>query len=955
MNKTLRIMLLLLAVLFLAVCSTTRQAVEPATKTAPARAMEPDDLIPVDPDILIGRLENGLTYYLKNNYKPEKRAELRLVVKAGSVLEDDNQRGMAHFAEHMAFNGTENFNKQELVDYLESIGMRFGPDLNAYTSFDETVYMLQVPTDSVEIVETAFQILEDWAHRVSYEGEEIDRERGVVIEEWRSGRGASARMFDKQFPILLQASKYADRLPIGKVEVIESFEHDTLRRFYRDWYRSDLMAVVAVGDFDRSLFEQLIREHFSRLSPVKNPRKRTSFPVPGHEETLFAIATDPEATSTSVGIYYKHDVEPENRVADYRRNIIEGLYNAMFNQRLEELTKQADPPFLYASSGSGRFIRTKEFYVLSAGVKENGIERGLETILTAAERIRRYGFSDSELDRQKKETLRSMERAYNERDKSESYRFAAEFIRNFLMGEPIPGIEYEYELFKKYVPGITLEEVNALAERLITDQNRVITVNGPEKTGVAIPGETELLAVFDSVAQKTIEPYVDTFSEKPLIATPLSPLPITDEREIEELGVTEWRLANGITVVLKPTDFKNDEVIFTSFSPGGSSLVPDENIIPATTATSVVTEGGVGDFTKIDLEKALSGKVVSVSPWISELQEGISGSASPRDLETMFQLIHLYLTVPRRDSEAFQSYTSRIKGYIENRSASPEAAFSDTIMVTMTQYHPRVRPWTLHLIDEMDLDASYAIYRDRFADAGDFTFFFVGNFAPDTIRPLMERYLGSLPSQNREETWLDTGIEPPKGVIAKSIYRGIEDKCRVSITFTGPFSWNRQNRYDLQSMIGVLRIRLREVLREDMGGTYGVGVSASFSHYPDQEYTISIGFGCDPERAEELITSVFSEIETIKETGAGEEYLTKVKENQRREHEINLKQNSFWLSNLSFYYYHGEDPLQILEFDSYVDGFSSATVQTAARQYFDMNNYVRVVLYPEGSQQTAPK
>jgi len=927
-------------------CATTQKISTTAEKPS-VQSNKQKNILPVDNNVIIGKLKNGFTYYIRENHKPENRLELRLVVKTGSVLEDDDQQGLAHFTEHMAFNGTKNFEKQELVDYLESIGMRFGPDLNAFTSFDETVYMLQVPADSTHIIEKAFQILEDWAHNMSFDDEEIDKERGVIVEEWRSRRGASARMNDKQYPILFQGSRYAERMPIGKMEIVETFPYDTIRRFYRDWYRPDLMAVIAVGDFDREWIENKIRTHFSRLSSPAQPRERQTYPVPDHEETLFAIATDPEATQSSVGIYYKHDVRPEVTDDDYRMKLVEALYNGMLNQRLHELTKESDPPFLYGYSAKGRIVRSKEVYLLGTSVKDNGIERGLEALMTEAARVRQYGFTSTELERQKKEMLRFIEQAYKERDKTESAGYASEYGRNFLSGEPIPGIEYEYEMYTRYIPGISLAEINRLADTWISDHNRVILVNAPEKPEIRVPGENDILAVMSAVEQKDIKPYVDEVSDLPLVETVPAPSPVESEYTMEDIGVTEWRLANGVRVILKPTDFKNDEIQFTSFSPGGHSLVSDEDYIAASTASSVIGEGGVGNFNLIELGKMLSGKVVRVSPWIGGMQEGISGSASPQDVETMFQLIYLYFTSPRSDSTAFMSFRSRMKGYIENRSASPETVFSDTVSVTMAQYHHRARPISEKLLDEMDLETSFEVYRDRFRDAGDFTFFFVGNFELQTFRPLVETYIGGLPTENRKETWKDIGMDYPKGVISKEVRAGMEPKSRVNIIFTGPFKWVYQNRYDLGAMADVLRIKLRETLREDMGGTYGVGVSHSMSHYPDEEYRVAISFGCAPERVEELTSAVFTQIDSLKTFGTTDEYLTKVRETHRRKRETDLRENSFWLSVLRFYYYHNEDPLTLLEFDEKVENLSLDAIQKTAQQYFNMDNYVKVVLYPK--------
>ncbi len=903
--------------------------------------------LPFDPQVKIGTFENGVKYYIRVNKKPEDRAELRLVVNAGSVLENDNQQGLAHFCEHMAFNGTLHFAKNELVDYLESIGMRFGPDLNAYTSFDETVYMLQIPTDSASIVENAFQILEDWAHNVSYDDKEIDKERGVIIEEWRLGRGAEARMRDKQFPILFKGSQYAVRLPIGKKDILDSFQHDTLRRFYKDWYRPDLQAVIAVGDFDMQWIESLIKKHFASIPAKKDERKRELFPVPDNKGTLFAIASDPEATRTSVSIYYKMDVKPEKTIADYRRQMIGSLYNSMLNQRFDEKLHHADPPFLYAYSGKGRFVRTKEVYLLSAGVKDNMIPQGLETLLTESRRVKEYGFTQTELERKKKEMMRGMEQALKERDKTESRNYVAEYTRNFLVNEPIPGIENEFKYYKELLPGIQLSEVNKLASEWIHNSNRVVLVNSPEKKGVKVPTKEDLLAIMHKVDQMKIDAYVDQVSDEPLVKEIPKSGKIVAEKAFDSLGVTQWKLSNGVRVVLKPTNFKNDEIRFTSFSPGGNSLVGEKDYIPAITAAAVVGEGGLGSFSQIDLQKKLSGKVVCVSPYIGTLTEGISGSASPEDMKTMFQLIYLYFTAPRMDSTAFQSYKTRMKGFIENRSARPETAFQDTIQVTMAQHHYRARPWSLALLDEMNLSDSFQIYKQRFADASDFTFFFVGNFDTLTIKKDVLTYLGSLPATHRNETWKDPGIEPPKGVVEKTINKGMAPKSQVRFMFTGPYRWSRQNNYDLQSMTSVLRIKLREVLREDLGGTYGVAVWASTSKYPKEEYTLGISFGCAPDRVEELSKNVIVQIDSLKKFPPAKIYLQKVKETQLRKNETNLKQNRFWLRQLNEYYFTGLNPYDILQYPDLVDHLNAETIRSTAENYFNMKNYVRVVLFPE--------
>jgi zinc protease len=918
-----------------------------ATAAAPTATPTAEQPLPLDPTVIHGALDNGLTYYIRRHNEPKQRAELRLVVNAGSVLEDDDQRGLAHFVEHMAFNGTENFAKQEIVDYMESIGMRFGADLNAYTSFDETVYMLTVPTDDREIVETGFQILADWAHRISFEDEEIEKERGVMIEEWRLGRGAQARIFDKQAPVIFKGARYADRLVIGTLEVLQTSPHEVLRRFYQDWYRPDLMAVVAVGDFDAETIEKLIASNFGQI-PARHPRRpRKEYGVPDHEGTRYAIATDPEATYTRFSVINPLPRDDLVTAADYRRSLVQGLHDTMLSQRLQERTREADPPYLGAGGGKGSLVRTKAAFSLGAAVREGGLERGLEAVMIEAERAQRFGFTETELERAKSAFLRSMEQAYRERDKFKSRSFASEYVQHFLTRETAPGIEAELELAQRYVPGITLEEVNALSAWWHSEVNRIITASGPQKEGVPPPQESTIAAIMARAAAADIDAYDDRVADQPLMAAAPAPVAIMFESTIDELGVTEWRLANGARVVFKPTDFKNDEILFTAFSPGGSSLVDDADYVAAATATAVVTEAGVGDFDLIQLQKLLADKVVSVQPYISELEEGISGGASPEDLETMFQLIHLYVTTPRRSEQAFSSVRQRQRGFVENRLARPESVFSDRVTAIATQDHFRRRPWSLQLIDEMDLDTSFEVYQDRFADTSDFTYIFVGNVTADQLRPLVESYLGSLPSKGREESWRDVGVRSPQGVVEETVVKGIEPKSRVMILFPHDFEWTRHNRFDLQSTAEILRIRLREVLREDEGGTYGVGVNASTSRYPREMSTFSVSFGCSPDRVDELIPLVYEEIRKLQEHGPRAQDVAKVQQQDRRSREVQLRENGFWLSALESYLWHDQDPRLILQYDELVDGLTADAIQETAQRWIDFDRRIEVVLMPE--------
>ncbi len=974
--------LLLAPFLFLAACASSERAAPPPDASLPDAALLAEPL-GLDPAVRTGTLANGLTYFVRRNAEPQARAELRLVVDAGSVLEDEEQRGLAHFVEHMAFNGTERYAKQELVDYLEGLGMRFGPDLNAYTSFDETVYLLQVPTDSAALLATGFDVLREWASAITFEGEEIDKERGVVLEEWRGGRGAQARVRDAQFPVLFAESRYAERLPIGDPDVLQNAPHDALRRFYQTWYRPDLMAVVAVGDLDPDAVEQTIRETFGGLDNPPTPTPRPSFDLPGHADTRFAIATDPELTTTSVAVLYKEAPDREATVGAYRRILLDRLYNRMLNARLYERTQQADAPFLGAFTGKAGFVRASDLYLMQALVADGGIPAGLDALLTEAARVRRHGFLASELVRAKADLLRELEVAYNERATTESRRFASELVSLFLEDEPAPGIEREYALAQTLLPTVSLAELDALAEQVVGEQNRVVLVSAPEADGVAVPTEAELAAVFEAVEKRLdrqgIEPYTETLSAEPLVPSPPAPGTVAGQSVYADgSGVTEIELENGVRVVLKPTDFKADEVLVTAFSPGGTSLAPDAAFRSAEQASAAVNVGGVGAFSAVALDKKLAGAAVRVQPYVGSREEGFSGSASPEDLETLFQLLHLYATAPRPDDEAFGAYTERLRGVLQNRSARPESAFADTLQVTLAQHHPRSAPFTAEALSEVALGPALAFYRDRFGDASDFTFVFVGAFTAEQIEPLVRQYLATLPASGRTEEPRDLGIRPPTGIVEKTVRRGIEPKARVQLVFSGDLSVRldtldadatieingrriavadsvygarqlaaRSERFLLSALADALRIRLREELREDLGGVYGVGVGASADRMTGL-YSVSIGFGCDPGRVDELTAAVFDEIARFKDEGPTTAVLKKVKEGDRRAQELALRENEAWIAALGEAYRYGEAPMAAADQSDLIEELSYGAVRGAAQYYLNLNRYVQVTLLPEG-------
>ncbi len=907
--------------------------------------------IPTDPNIKKGVLSNGLTYYIRKNSKPEDKVELRLVVNVGSMMEDEDQQGLAHFLEHMAFNGTKNFEKNELVSYLQSVGVKFGADLNAYTSFDETVYILPIPSDDETILDKGLLVLEDWAHNITLSDEEIDKERGVVLEEWRLGQGANQRMRDEWFPVMFKNSRYAERLPIGKKEVLENFKYETIRQFYKDWYRPDLMAIVVVGDIDPEAMERKIKERFGKIPSVKEPKVRKLFEVPNHEETYVSVVTDPEASFTQIQLIYKQENEPTTKLDEYRRDIVYNLYSGMITKRLQELRQSANPPFFFASTSYGSMVRSKSNYSSFAVVGENGVENGLKALITENERVKRFGFTEGELARYKAEMLNSMETAYNEQDKTESERYTSEYVRNYLNNEPIPGINFEFDFYKKVLPTIGVEEINALAKKWITDGNRVVVITGPEKEGVVMPTEDEVLNLLKQTESADIAAYDDGQLKSELMDQKPIAGKVVSTKKLEVIDATEIVLSNGVRVVLKSTDFKNDEILMRAYSLGGQSLYPDADDNNASYASQIINESGVAEFTVTDIQKMMSGKTVRVNPFIGGLTEGFNAGAAPKDLETMLQLVHLYFTNPRKDPEAFESFKTKNKMLYGNLMSNPQFYYSDQVNKILTQDHPRAGGFpTNEDMDAIKYERAFEIYKDRFADASDFNFFFVGNFNVSEITPMLETYLGSLPSKNREETWKDLGIRPPSEKTETTVSKGTDQKSQVTIVFTGKTDYNKDNNYNLRTFGELVTIKLIELLREEKGGVYGVGAFGSVSKYPYENYTFRIGFPCGPENVDELVKATFEQIEKIKAEGVSEEDINKLKETQKRQRKEDLKKNDYWLNSLYTYYFNESDVNSFYDYDKQIEELTAQALQNTAKQYLDKDNYIKIILMPESGE-----
>jgi len=905
--------------------------------------------LPLDPKVRIGKLDNGMVYYIRQNKKPEKRVELRLVNNVGSLMETDAQQGLAHFTEHMCFNGTTNFPKNELVNFLQTIGVRFGADINAYTSFDETVYMLQIPTDKEGLLEKGYQVIEDWAHNVTMDSKEIDKERGVITEEWRLGLGANDRMSKKYFPVIFKGSKYADRMPIGKIDIIRNFKHETLREYYKDWYRPDLQAVIVVGDINVDSAEAKIKQHFGKIKNPENPKPRPVYDIPGNTEPLIAIETDKEATNNMVMLFYKHPHNVKQTIGDYKEYLMEELYNGMLNARLSEIALKADAPFVGASTSYGGFLgRSSDAYTSYAMAKENQIEKSLEVVLSENERVKKFGFLETEFERQKEELLSNMEKAAKEADKTESANFCSEYADHFLSQEPIPGVKNELKFTKKLLPEITLAEINALAKKWITDENMALVVTAPDKEGVKVPTKEQILNVIKNSKTKQLEAYIDNFKSEPLLAEELKGSKVTAKVENKEIGFTELTLANGIKVVLKPTDFKNDEILVSAYSPGGHSLYPDQDFLSANFSATIVDQSGIANFDNVQLEKKLKGKVVQISPYISEIKEGFTGSSTPKDFETLLELTYLYFKSPRKDTAAFNTFIGQMKSQLKFIKANPQFAFYDTLYKTSYPNAPRIilAP-TEEQLNKINLDKAFSIYQDRFADASDFKFFFVGNFDVDSITPLIEKYIGSLPIINRKENWKDVSASFAKGENEIKFYKGTEKQGMVGLLMSGNIEWNDKNKLSIAMLQEIIEIKLVEVIREKMSGVYSPQAMINIDHYPKSEYNVMVMFGCSPKMADKLTKAVFGIMKDMIKKGPSQIDLDKAKEAIKRERETNLKKNNYWLHKLESAYMNEEDINKSLEFDNQVNAMSIEDIKQISQKCFTKDHYVRVVLMPE--------
>lgn len=907
--------------------------------------------IPKDSNLVIGTLPNGLTYYIRKNVEPKNRAELYLVNKVGSILETDEQQGLAHFTEHMAFNGTRDFPKNELISYLQKAGVRFGADLNAYTGFNQTVYQLPLPTDSTAVFEKGFDILANWAGYVTFDDKEIDQERGVIIEEDRQrGKNAQERMSKQLLPVLLANSKYAERLPIGKLDILRNFKYQTIKQFYKDWYRPDLQAVIAVGDFDVAKVEQLIKDNFSDLKNPVGEKKRENFAIPDNAEPLVKIVTDPEFPYNVASVTYKHAEVLENTEAALKNKIITNLINTMLSNRLTEIVQKGNAPFVFAQSNYGSFqgglVNLDAFNSVAVSKDAAGLEAAIKAVVAENVRMKKYGFTSTELERAKVNLQTAVDKQFKERDKTKSSVFVQKYVDGFLKGQTVPSIDYIYNFYAKNLSKISIAEVNKLAATFVTENNIIATIQAPEKEKEKLPSEATFLT-WIKTAGEDVKPYVDNVVDKPLMATKPKAGSILSEKKVAEIGVTELTLSNGVKVILKPTEFKNDQILFTASSKGGTSLASDEDFRSAQMADQLVNESGIADFNETQLGKLLTGKVASASPYIGTYSEGISGSASPKDLETALQLTYLYFTAPRKDESVLKTQLESLQTVLSNRLTQPTAVFQDTATAVLNSYKKRAQQITIPELSQINLDKAIAFYKQRFANAADFTFTFVGNFKLEEIKPLLTTYLASLPANGNKETFKDLGLEPVSGEITKKVYKGLEDKANVSLIYHGNYNYSDKENLQLDALKAILEIKILERLREKESGVYSPRVNVSYDNEPKQQYSVGISFSCAAANVDKLIAAAIDEVKTLQKNGASADDIQKFKAEEERQLELQLRENGFWLGYLQNAYTNKEDPKKVLTYTKTLSEVTNASTKKAAGQYLNNNNFIKLILLPE--------
>jgi zinc protease len=904
--------------------------------------------LPKDPALRTGKLPNGFTYYIRHNEEPQHRALFYLVNKVGSVLEDDDQQGLAHFMEHMNFNGTTHYPKNQLVDYLQKAGVRFGADLNAYTKMNETVYELPIPTDDPSMVKSAVSIMRDWAQEATLDSIEVEKERGVILEEERLGKGAQDRLRRQFLPMLMNNSRYASRQPIGIDDVLLHAKPSVLKRFHHDWYRPDLQALVVVGDINVDEMEKMIKQQFATEKNPAHERPRPAYPITLNGANHFMLATDPELSNVSLNIFYKIKMPKMQTVADYEASLKRRVALALLeNRRYTELNSRHDVAYIGSNVGIESLEGGIGVFAYDVTPKDGQLELAFKQTWEGLERIKRYGFTQQEMDKVKQSMLRSLDQEKAEKDKTPSSAYVGEYQSMFLANEAAPGFDWEYNYMKQHLNDVTLADVAAITKEYLSQTNNMdILVEAPEKERASMPDSATVVGWMKQVASGDIKPYKDAAIDTTLLPVKPTPGKVVSRTTIPELGITTLTLSNGVKVVLKPTTFKNDEISFRGFSEGGTSLVSDSDYDAAASADKLMMAQGLGKFDPIQLSNAMTGKAARVSPYIAMREQGVTGASNGANLETAMQLLYLEFTQPREDSAIFKQIISNSKQSIMNRYANPNNVFSDTIAYVMGNYNYRNSPPTMDKFDRITMEKTLRIYKDRFADASGFTFVFVGNFDVEKIQPLLEQYIGALPALNRHEKAKELGIHIPTGKISKVVANGTEDKATVRLVSSGDYEFSPVNNLLLNALAQILQIKMTEQLREEEGEVYSPSCQVMNNKLPRARYAFVFSFGCAPRNVDHLIDLVQGEMAKLRTNGVDAEDIQKYKAAYVKQVELALKENGFWLDYITGQLENNENMLDVQQVNERINAVTPESLKAAANKYLTGDNMIKFVLVP---------
>lgn len=919
--------------------------------TAQLNPMEP---IQADKDVRTGKLENGMTYYIRHNEKPKGQADFHILHDVGAIQENDSQQGLAHFLEHMAFNGTKNLPGKQMIEYLEKVGVKFGANLNAGTSWDMTSYMMKdVPTSREGIIDSALLILHDWSHFIALEPEEIDSERGVIMEELRTRDGASWRSTMKMLQALGKGTKYEHRNLIGYLDGLKGFQHKELEDFYNMWYRPDYQAVVIVGDIDVDAVENKLKALMSDIpAPAADAAQKEVITVPDNEEPIVSIYTDPEMQGSRVQVFVKRPATPKqynNLVYGEMLDVVQAYMTSMENARLQEISMKPDAPFLGAGMNSGGIgvIPSLEATLFVAMTQDGKLAEGFEALYTEMEKVRRYGFTQGEFERAQNDLLRSAERSYTNRNDRRNAEFVQTYLNNFQKNTPIPDAETEWQLDSLLIKALNVEAINAFAQQAIYPNNQVIVITAPEKEGVVNPTAEEILAIRDKVAAAEVEAYEDNTVKEPLIpeGTVLKGSPVKKTAQNAEYGTTEWTLANGVKVIVKPTTYKADEVRMYAQAKGGLSILPDEEFYMGEMMPAFNSMSGVGKFSATDLKKQLSGKSASVQPSVENYSSVVNGFCSPKDLETMFQLLYLNFTQPRFDENDYNTLMKMLRAQLDNAKSNPDYLMEDKFIDVAYGNNPRRQMVSTEIIDKFSFEALPAIYKKLYPDANSFVFKFVGNVDLETLKPLVEKYIGSIPTSKKPMTFVNDKCAPVKGEVTEDFKAPMQQpKVSVRYMFSGDMPYKLKNKAALTFLTQALNSRYLVSIREEKGGTYGVHVTGSTAYIPSEAYDMTISFDTNEEMADELREIVMKEIEQIAENGPKSEDIEKNREFMLKSWKNSLEQNAGWMNYLNSKYGSGLDYLA--DYEEVLKTLTNADVQAMAKKVLSDGNLVKVIMRP---------